>query len=225
MNILQKDVWIVLLTVAAYTILPAQSKQSANRTDEDGKRQGVWVYYHPSGNLKTIENYVDNVLDGIRITLNDRGYLNIEEYYKMGKLHGEQKIFDGFARLLELKEYNEGILSGTLKKYNPNTGKLSEEGTYVNNEKHGKYIWYYDNGNPAVAYNYKMGVIEGETIEYFREGGIAAMATYRANELDGPYKEFYSDGKIKVEGQYRMGEKVGKWFSYDESGKKSLIKK
>ncbi|GCD78249.1 hypothetical protein JCM31826_17310 [Thermaurantimonas aggregans] len=206
------------------TPIKAQGKYHPNKTDENGKRQGIWVYYHPSGNLKTIENYVDNVLDGIRITLNERGYLNIEEYYRMGKLHGEQKIYDGFARLMELKEFTEGVLSGAYKKFNPNTGKISEEGTYVNNQKHGKYIWYYDNGNPAVAYTYKMGVIEGEAIEYYKEGGIAAISTYRANELDGPYKEFYPDGKIKVEGLYKMGEKVGKWFTYDENGKKKPLK-
>lgn len=202
----------------------AQQRSNQNRLDEQGRRQGPWVYYHNSGNLKTIENYVDNVLDGIRITLNDRGYLNVEEYYQKGKLHGDQKIFDGFARLMELKQFNEGVLSGTYKKFNPNTGRLSEEGTFVNNEKHGKYIWYYDNGNPAVAYTYNMGIIEGEAIEYFREGGVAAISTYRANELNGPYKEFYQDGKIKIEGQYRMGEKSGKWFFYDEKGKKKPIK-
>ncbi|WP_448522103.1 toxin-antitoxin system YwqK family antitoxin [Schleiferia thermophila] len=218
-----------ILTVIVFiglhaNILSAQSKYHPNHTDENGRKQGAWVYYHPSGNLKTIENYKDNLLDGIRIILNDRGYLNIEEYYKSGKLHGEQRIFDGFARLMELKEYHEGVLSGSYKKYNPNTGKLSEEGTYVNNEKHGKYIWYYDNGNPAVAYTYNMGIIDGDAIEYFREGGIASISTYRANELNGPYKEFYPDGKIKLEGQYRMGEKVGKWYSFDENGRKTLLK-
>ena len=202
----------------------AQTHSNHNKVDENGNRQGLWVYYHTSGNLKTIENYVDNLLDGIRITLNDRGYLNIEEYYVKGKIHGVQKIFDGFARLMELKEFNEGVLSGIYKKFNPNTGKLSEEGIFVNNEKHGKYIWYYDNGNPAVAYTYKMGIIEGEAIEYFRDGGIAAISTYQANELNGSHKEFYQDGKLKIEGQYKNGEKSGKWYIYDENGKKKLLK-
>ncbi|MFN3952129.1 MAG: toxin-antitoxin system YwqK family antitoxin [Thermaurantimonas sp.] len=224
MNRYSITICVFALSILGAALLRAQIQPNFNKEDENGKRQGQWVYYHPSGNLKTIENYSDNLLDGIRVTLNDRGYLNIEEYYVRGKLHGTQKIFDGFARLMELKEFNEGVLSGIYKKFNPNTGKLSEEGTFVNNEKHGKYIWYYDNGNPAVAYTYKMGMIEGEAIEYFRDGGIAAISTYQANELNGSHKEFYQDGKLKIEGQYKNGEKSGKWYIYDENGKKKLLK-
>ena len=46
------------------------------------------------------------------------------------------------------------------------------EGSYKKFKKHGKWIWYYSNGNKALEETYKNGSIVGESKFYSRKGGL-----------------------------------------------------
>ncbi len=196
------------------------AQETKNLVDENGLKTGIWLAYHKSGIVKSIENFKEGTMHGPQIYLSDRGYLMTEKNYYNGKAQGEHRQYDVYARMLELITYEEDVKAGLYQKYAPQTYKISEEGFYVDNKKHGKYTWYYDNGNPAAVYHYSFDVIEGEVIFYFKEGGVSTLSNYSAGLQHGVYAEYHENGIIKVEGQFRFGKKTGRWHYYDEQGKK-----
>jgi antitoxin component YwqK of YwqJK toxin-antitoxin module len=76
--------------------------------------------------------------------------------------------------------------------------KVQMEGTYKNNKKDGKWVYYHTNGKVWS---------EG----FFREG-----------ENDGKRTTYFENGKIRYEAWYNLGARVGKWKFYDEKG--NLVK-
>ncbi|MCX6252193.1 MAG: hypothetical protein NTX61_15770 [Bacteroidetes bacterium] len=77
--------------------------------------------------------------------------------------------------------------------YYPNK-KVQLEGTYKDNKKDGKWVYYHANG-----------LIWSEG--FFRKG-----------ENDGKRTTYYENGKVRYEAFYNLGVRVGKWKFYDEKG-------
>ena len=195
-------------------------QEAKNQLDDKGHKTGIWLAYHKNGIVKSIENYKEGKMHGPQIYLSDRGYLMTEKNYIEGKAQGEHRLYDAYARMLELITYEQDVRAGLYQRYAPQTYKISEEGYYVDGKKHGKYSWFYDNGSPAAVYHYSFDVIEGEVVFYFKEGGISTISHYKAGLQHGFYKEYHENGKLKLEGQYTFGKKSGRWISYDEQGKR-----
>lgn len=97
--------------------------------------------------------------------------------------------------------YHIGVNSRTLVheiKYYPD-GKKEMEGSYKNDQRHGDWTYWYDNGN------------------------VWSQAFFRKGIRDGISKVYYKDGKIKIEGMYRNGKMIDEWRYYDHEGQ--VIKK
>jgi antitoxin component YwqK of YwqJK toxin-antitoxin module len=81
--------------------------------------------------------------------------------------------------------------------YYPNK-KIQYEGEFDNNQRNGKWIYWYDNGN-----KWSEGFLKKEI-------------------NDGKRTVWYENGQKRYEGTYKDGKEVGKWEFFDETGK--LIK-
>jgi len=73
--------------------------------------------------------------------------------------------------------------------------KIQMSGEFKEKKRHGKWIYYYENGNVWS---------EG----FFKDG-----------KSDGKRTTHYENGKIFYEGYYREDKRVGVWKFYDEKGK------
>jgi antitoxin component YwqK of YwqJK toxin-antitoxin module len=82
-------------------------------------------------------------------------------------------------------------------KYYPNKNK-EYEGEYKNDQKHGDWIYWYENGF------------------------VWSEGAFYENKSDGIRKVYHENGQLYYEGEYDKGKQVGKWVFYDENGK--LIK-
>lgn len=102
-----KDILIVSIS------LP---KKDTNFIDKNGWKQGVWVEYYKNNKIKSIQNYINDTLDG-KEQLN---YWNKEDVY-------------------EIKEYKMGVLDGYQKHFHPKF--ISEEPQFLSYFKEGKNQW------------------------------------------------------------------------------------
>jgi len=73
-------------------------------------------------------------------------------------------------------------------------GQLKIEGKLLNDQRHGLWTAYYENGIKWSETTFKMGVKSGQTTTYFEDGMMRYTGT------------FYND------------ERTGEWLFYDEDG-------
>ena len=119
-------------------------------------KTGTWVTYYPDGRVKSISSYIAGKLNGLHMTFNDRGHVELQANYKDGFLHGNWTTFNSGSRKKEERVYNMGKLDGVNKHYNK-VGKLQKEIGFKNDVQHGVYKYYDDDGNVTLEYEYKNG--------------------------------------------------------------------
>lgn len=101
----------------------------------DNKKEGKWIYYYPSGVIKSIVNYEEGKKEGVYLVYGEDGTLLKEASYKKDKLIGE------------------------LKEYYPN--KIVK--SIINYDEHeipnGYWIFFYQSGDTAIKLRYASGLL------------------------------------------------------------------
>jgi antitoxin component YwqK of YwqJK toxin-antitoxin module len=115
-------------------------------------------------------------------------------YYKNGMLYtGTYTEYWPNKNVKLVQNISNGLEDG-ISELNFENGKLQEQRSYQDGQKHG--IWY--------TYN---------------ESGVKiAEANYRHNKKDGIWRIWDESGKIRYEMYYSNGEKTGTWRIWDEMG-------
>lgn len=63
-----------------------------------GKKKGVWIYYHPNGNIRSVHEYKNDMLHGT-ITHYDTGQtLIFNDYYNLGHCYRREIVNDSLYR-------------------------------------------------------------------------------------------------------------------------------
>ena len=123
----------------------------------NGVKTGAWITYHPDNQLpQTITNWVDGVASGLYLEMNDRGQVELRASYLNNKLDGAWGKYR-FGRPTHLAEYKEGELHGVYKEFNTRDGKILKEIHYKNGKYDGPYLFYNDEGEVTVQYEYRNG--------------------------------------------------------------------
>lgn len=114
---------------------------------EDGKIEGIWRTYYPSGNLYATANYHKGKLDGIAYFYHDNA-----RQVKMAEA-----------------EYDGDVLDGTYTEFYTN-GKVKARIMYEDGLRHGETVFFYDNGNIKMQSKYKKGKRSGKSTVYDQNG-------------------------------------------------------
>lgn len=112
----------------------------------DGKCEGVWIEYYPTGTKKAERSYKNDKLNGVSKLFYETGNVMSETSYLNGLPEGISKSYYPDLKLWTEYTWTNGRLNGEAKTYYPN-GKLCETGTWVHNWWSGEYKLYYDNWN------------------------------------------------------------------------------
>lgn len=161
----------------------------------EGLREGPWKYFHQNGKIEQTGVYKNDLPAGQWKWYFADGSLHRDEYYRKGKEDGHAIEYDSLGVVINEGDYTDGVKSGPWKlTINDHT----EEGSYLDGELHGEWIWKYDNGQKA---------FEGE---------------YSAGLPIGKHKYWYRNGQVKMRGEYLAGELHGRWEYYDEIGTLAL---
>jgi antitoxin component YwqK of YwqJK toxin-antitoxin module len=185
--------------------------------------------YYPSGNVKIIASYKDEVPQGVRREFNEEGEVVAGFVFLDGQIIGEGIIDEEGIKDGPWKEYypngaiksegtyDKGNRIGGWKFYYPN-GQLEQIGTYNKDGKaDGSWTWYYATGDLLREESYFNGKIDGFSIEYDEYGVVIAEGEYLEDEKEGKWKFNYGDHKS--EGEFSLGMRQGKWISYYSDGK------
>ncbi len=166
-------------------------RENINRTDRNGKKQGVWKTFYEDETLQTEAFYVNGKKNGY-----------FKEYNPDGTLKSIKKYIDDEEQkdVPELTEYE------IRTDYYPD-GSLKVVGSYKDGLAEGIRREYTKDGKIATAYIFEKGFITGQGV--VDEKGLK----------QGYWKEFYNDGKLKAEGNYKDNIKNGEWKFYTENEK------
>jgi len=210
----------------------------------DGKRDGYFKTYDEKGSLKTIEKYINDVL---QLDAPELAKLDIKtEYFPDGKIKssgpvkngqpfGAHRMYDDSGNIVKADIYDsgrivaEGILDesniqqGHWKEFHPN-GQLSAEGNYVNGTRVGAWKFYYMSGNRFEEGKYdNHGKAIGKWVWFYDDGKTLRESNFHVGLQDGDFAEYAEDGGVITKGIYLDGLKEGKWF-YQNGNFKSVGK-
>lgn len=130
-----------------------------------GKKTGQWIEYTPEGDILLINHYVNGLLEGVAMRMGFRNQVDLRLNYKQGKLDGPWTAYK-FGKVIEQRFYKADQLEGVAKTYDDRTFKLKQEVEYKNNELHGFFRYYDEEGNVTLEYEYKDGEkISGGIVE------------------------------------------------------------
>lgn len=216
------------------------SKQSINRSNVHGEKQGTWMEFYPNGNIKTEANYSNGKLQGLYKLFNSRQELLQVGNYDNDSLVYSSQIMDDFEEPFEKKEwYNDSILKfkGTYKDIVPigvhrmynekgeiisgflydSQGTLLAKGiTLENGKKQGAWIFYYPDGTKESEGSFLHDEKTGLWKFYYQSGVLKQEGSYARNKISGFWKWYSETGVLRKEENYVGGKKNGKSIQYDE---------
>ena len=76
------------------------------------------------------------------------------------------------------------------------SGIKKVEGKLINGKRHGRWIYYYDNGFIWSEGNYKHGIREGFSLIYYKNGQTKVSGKYKKNLRIGEWKVYEQDGRL-----------------------------
>ena len=184
---------------------------------KNGKRYGLWKFYHENGQLKEERSFNnDGFLHGKWRLFHENGKLKSETEYKNGKFISE-KSWDESGNV-----DNENKSHKTISEYmmdNPGSSPMKEY--YDTRELHVEVIpieWVGDYGDGNITCSYRK--------EYYRNGKtkeeghlkymMESRDTWRWNQ-EGEWKFYYENGELKKEGNYKNDKLISK-KCWDEDG-------
>jgi hypothetical protein len=88
---------------------------------------------------------------------------------------------------------------------------------YRDDQRHGLYLWRYDNGSYASRGIYKNGHRHGLLELWYDNGTLGVRRMYNNGKRHGMYQSWNRDGTPFVWGMYRNGKRHG-MYTYSENG-------
>ena len=74
------------------------------------------------------------------------------------------------------------------------------------------------NGQTSEEKSYKDGERSGRWTKYYPNGQTEYLGNAKKNELDGEYVSYFENGKLKAKGNFKMGYRDGIWEYYNDNG-------
>lgn len=179
----------VFATPGTASIWDDQDTLSQNRIDQNGLKQGHWIFW---GRMKKLPGYGDNdkVEEGDFVDSRKTGKWT--KYYPSGTVK-------------DVVEYKNGRPNGYYINYYAN-GKIQEEGNWVNNKNVGQFKRYHENGKPAQEFFFNdLGKREGVQKYYYEDGTLMIEGSWNNGKESGIIKEYYENGDLKAEKSFANG--------------------
>lgn len=184
---------LVMVAVSEFAVAQTfellNDKDTINRTDVNGKRQGKWILYNRLVN-KPCYAAEQKVEEGAYVDGKKTGLWT--EYYCNNNM--KSKI-----------TFENNRPSGYAIMYHEN-GKIKEEGLWKNNRWIGDYKLYYENGQVQQSFKFNTtGKREGEQVYYYENGQIMIQGNWAEGKEAGVVREYYENGDLKSEKNFEGG--------------------
>jgi antitoxin component YwqK of YwqJK toxin-antitoxin module len=166
---------LLYISAICFSISALGQKDSLNRVDAEGKKQGHWKNHESvegTSVLTSEGSYLDNERTGIWT-----------QYYSNGTVKSR-------------KHFVNGYVNGSVIEYFPD-GTMKEKGSWMDKKWIGAYELYYSSGNicQKLFFNDE-GKKDGKQV-YFFEDGSASSLEYYSNKVQDSSVSYYPGGAIK----------------------------
>lgn len=215
------------LAFAAFTAIPvlAQPVEAPNKTDAQGRKQGLWVGYYPTDTLKYRGTFKNNLPIDTLERFDEDGFLVARLIYRKGnpKVADAQIFYTDNGGLMAEGKYVEQERDSVWFFYDLNGHLVSRE-NYKNGKRHGEVIVYYATGSVSEKANYRNGVKNGKWEQYFENGNPKLSATVMNGiKYDGIFVSYYPDGSKRDSGRYVNGLRESSWYHFNADGSIRVI--
>lgn len=185
-------------------------RESINRTDNFGMKQGNWKFFWENGNLKeegTFYNdkkhgffkYYDEEGNFLAVEKWDRG-VHLEDAKETKKLEPKVAYHPNGKPAITTTFY-KGIEDGIRREYDT-TGKVIRGYLFING-------WMRFEGVTDLN-----GLRQGLWKEYYPTGELRSQGHYKNSKMVGKWKFYYPTQELEMEGAYLNGVKDGEWVRY-----------
>ena len=154
-------------------------KDTINKIDASGKKQGVWIEFHESGAQKKRTNYVNDIPQGGETGFYKNGRPRYTIIWNQGVPHGFYQIYyaSGFVKKTGIWRNDQNV--GDLVEYYP-SGSVSSRSCYnSDSELEGAIIAYHENEIIKTIELYERGIKSGFTIQFDTIGTLLELSRYR----------------------------------------------
>ncbi len=159
-------------------------KDGTHTNTTNGIKDGIQTFYHQNGQIASVTPYVD------------------------GKKEGRHKRFDSEGRLIEIRDYHNGLLDGLVMQRNPVLDFPTHKAMYKEGVRHSKEHFFFPDGNLRKISYYINGIKEASEIKYYPNGKMKSMINYFHGIIDGPARYFDTNGDEVLKVEYKMGKKI-----------------
>jgi antitoxin component YwqK of YwqJK toxin-antitoxin module len=232
----------IIITVLEYNNNYLVDRERVNRTDNQGRKQGIFKEYYENGNLKMEASYLDNQLHGYVREFNGSGELVLAMRYERGKIveEGDEDLkdfldmrsaYDEQGRLVFRGGYRDGTPVGIHRFYDTtgvvinaylynelgqkvSEGIIDEQGNRV-----GEWTDFYPTGEVKARGAYANNERSGKWTFFFQKGGIEQTGRFERGKFQGLWTWHYPNGNIWREESYFNGREDGEFIEYDSDGK------
>jgi len=182
-------------------------EKSAEGNLKNGKPEGIWKNYYKNGNLKSIGNRKNHLLD------------STWKFYK-----------NGFLK--ELVNYKNNKKNGVYIKY-LDSNIIYSKSIFYKDTLHGKHEIFYTSGKRKFLYQNIKGNFHGKAYKFREDSTIITTYLYNhgklirrkkinrfnsQNQREGEWQFYDKDGNLKESGRYKNGKRNGYFNIYSPDG-------
>lgn len=184
----------------------------------------LFTHYYPNGQIMSLTNYNNGLLDGEKKTFNESGVLLSELNYKDNMRNGLCITYFTNGNIESSCMYNNDVVAGQYKTFTEE-GKPIIDGSIENDLFTGIHYEYNENGILISSAEFKSDVLDGIAKKYFKNGSIALEVPYNNGLINGVVKYYNQAGVTTEELSFVNGLKSGICESRDGDNSKRLVYK
>ncbi|GEM_PF-3521386 len=159
---------------------------SVGYLDKNNKKHGQYITYHKNGRIDLISHYINGKRSGEWF-----GFSNSGELTEIMNFDRPNVPFWNIYLISRVKYLD---IYGNEYLFRSSKGAILAKGKYLNGNKTGKWIYYYQNGN------------------------IKSLGHYKKSQKTGRWREYHDNGEIENDGWYRKNVRHKVWLNYNENG-------
>ena len=215
-------------------------KETVNRTDSLGRKQGKWIVLNKNFDISEETNYKNSVLNGWYRIFKLNGDVTIQAYYVNGEIERkpEYSSFDFLEYTDSIGNEMKGTFFGKIPigihvkiaenidscvEYN-SKGKLIGKGKcQQNGTKESSWNLLFPTGSLKAEGFYSNGLKNSLWKFYYTNGKLEQLGVYNNGREHGEWNWYFQNGAIRKTENYYYGVKEGNYFEYDSLGN-TLVK-
>lgn len=195
-----------------------EARDTINRVDEKGMKQGYWKKYNESGLLKYEGHFVNDNPEGSFIYYYPDEKVKARSEFSHNGTYTKTTTYHYSGNVMTDGFYNNKE-KDSLWTYFDINGTLLKEEFYRYHKKYGQWKTYYGNGQVSEEITWVNDKKNGPWKQYYSDGAIKTQGTYEDDEKQGLIEFYYPNGRVEVTGNYDKSYRTGEWHYMDEQSR------